>query len=32
MDAGGMSEAQVISGWNDLVARVVAQPSETRSS
>ncbi len=32
MDAGGMSEAQVVAGWNDLVARVVAQPSATRSS
>lgn len=32
IDAGGMSEAQVVAGWNDLVARVVAQPSDTRSS
>ncbi|MBM7519478.1 TetR/AcrR family transcriptional regulator [Nocardioides nitrophenolicus] len=27
MDAGGMSEAQVVAGWNDLVARVVAPPA-----
>lgn len=32
IDAGGMSEERVIAGWNDLVARVVAQPSPTRSS
>lgn len=32
IDAGGMSEAQVIAGWNDLVTRVIAQPSDTRSS
>lgn len=32
IDAGGMSEAQVVAGWNDLVARVVAQPSDTRNS
>lgn len=32
IDAGGMSEAQVVAGWNDLVRRVVGQPSSTRSS